>query len=329
MNYGELIKDAFWIAWRNRFLWFFGFFAGGTSAGANFNIPSGNFGGFDDEDFGDPGRGGFGDTTPVSGLDPGQWILDNLALILVVAAVVVLLALLFIVMSLLSQGALAESVAALDRGEGRRFSSAFRAGISDFWRVLGYFLLLVLISLGLLLAIGIPLALLVTVVFAGTEAVGARIFTVVLAALVGFALLLVVFVPLSIVWQFGLREIVVRREGVTGSIGGGYRLFRRNLGKSLLLLLIQIAISIGAGIALLIVTLLLGLLLAVPALILFAADLGTAGIVASIVAGLILLPLLLVASGALGAFNHSYWTLAYLRLTAPTEEIPPTSATEG
>ncbi|MBA3474776.1 MAG: hypothetical protein H0T57_16400 [Rubrobacter sp.] len=329
MNYGELIKDAFWIAWRNRFLWFFGFFAGGTSAGANFNIPSGNFGGFDDEDFGDPGRGGFGGTTPAPGFDPGQWILDNLALILVVAAVVVLLALLFIVMSLLSQGALAESVAALDRGEGRRFSSAFRAGISDFWRVLGYFLLLVLISLGLLLAIGIPLALLVTVVFAGTEAVGARIFTVVLAALVGFALLLVVFVPLSIVWQFGLREIVVRREGVTGSIGGGYRLFRRNLGKSLLLLLIQIAISIGAGIALLIVTLLLGLLLAVPALILFAADLGTAGIVASIVAGLILLPLLLVASGALGAFNHSYWTLAYLRLTAPTEEIPPTSATEG
>jgi dethiobiotin synthetase len=33
------------------------------------------------------------------------------------------------------------------------------------------------------------------------------------------------------------------------------------------------------------------------------------------VAGLILLPLLLVASGALGAFNHSYRTLAYLRLT--------------
>jgi membrane protein implicated in regulation of membrane protease activity len=59
---------------------------------------------------------------------------------------------------------------------------------------------------------------------------------------------------------------------------------------------------IGAGIALLIATLLLGLLLAAPALILFAADLDAAGIVAGIVAGLILLPLLLVASGALGAF---------------------------
>lgn len=202
-----------------------------------------------------------------------------------------------------------------------------RGRVSNFWRVLGYFLLLVLISLGLLLAFGIPLALLVTVVFAGTEATGARRLTVVLAALVGFVLLLVVFVPLIVVWQLGLREVVLRREGVTGSIGSGYHLFRRNLGKSLLLLVIQIAISIRAGVALLIATLLLGLLLAAPALILFAADLDAAGIVAGIVAGLILLPLLLVASGALGAFNHSYLTPVYLRLTGvPGVHLPHSGA---
>ena len=63
MNYGELIKDAFWISWRNHFLWFFGFFAGGTSVGAYFNIPSGNFGGFDEEDF--------GGKTPAPSFDPG------------------------------------------------------------------------------------------------------------------------------------------------------------------------------------------------------------------------------------------------------------------
>ena len=323
MSYGELIKDAFWITLRNRFLWFFGFFAGGTSAGGNFNVPPGNIGDFDGENFGDSGRGVSGDTTPTPGFDPGQWMLDNLALILIVAAVVVLIVLLFVVMSLISQGALAESVAALDRGENRRFSSAFGAGVSNFWRVLGYFLLLVLISLGLLLAIGVPLALLVTVVFAGTEAPGPRILIVVLAALVGFVLLLLVFVPLIVVWQFGLREVVLSREGIVGSIGGGYRLFRRNLGKSLLLLVIQIAIAIGAGLALLIATLLLGLLLAAPALIFFAAGLDTAGIIAGIVAALILLPLILVASGALGAFNHSYWTLAYLRITGvPGGHLP-------
>jgi hypothetical protein len=47
------------------------------------------------------------------------------------------------------------------------------------------------------------------------------------------------FVPLIVVWQLGLREVVLRREGVIGSIGSGYRLFRRNLGKSLLLLVIK------------------------------------------------------------------------------------------
>lgn len=114
----------------------------------------------------------------------------------------------------------------------------------------------------------------------------------------------------------------MRREGVLGSISGGYQLFRRHLGKSLLALLIQVAISIGARIALLIGTLLLGLLLAAPALILFATGLNTVGIVAGIVAAVILLPLL-VASGALGAFNHSYWTPAYLRLTSmPGGHLP-------
>jgi hypothetical protein len=28
LNYWDLIKDAFWITLRNRYLWFFGFFAG-------------------------------------------------------------------------------------------------------------------------------------------------------------------------------------------------------------------------------------------------------------------------------------------------------------
>jgi hypothetical protein len=39
MNYGELLSETFRITWRNRFLWFFGFFVGGAS----FNVPS-NFG---------------------------------------------------------------------------------------------------------------------------------------------------------------------------------------------------------------------------------------------------------------------------------------------
>jgi hypothetical protein len=57
MNYGDLIKDAFWLTLRNRYLWFFGFFAGGTSVGGgNFSFPSGGPSGFDDDDFDDFGE---------------------------------------------------------------------------------------------------------------------------------------------------------------------------------------------------------------------------------------------------------------------------------
>ena len=82
--------------------------------------------------------------------------------------------------------------------------------------------------------------------------------------LLAVLLLIVVFVPLSIIGQYALRDIVVRRERVLGSVGSGYGLFRRNIGSSLLLWLIQIGLSIGIGIAFILVVLIVGLVLFYP-----------------------------------------------------------------
>ena len=134
--------------------------------------------------------------------------------------------------------------------------------------------------------------------------------------LVGILGLIVVFVPLFIVGQFALRGAVVDREGVLGSVGSGYRLFRRNLGRSLLVWLIKVGLAIAVGISLLIAALIVGLILFLPTIALAIAGYSTAALVTGIVAALILVPLLLVAWGAVGAFNHAYWTLAYLRLAS-------------
>ena len=315
MNYGDLIKDAFRISWRNKYLWFFGFFAGGTSSGFNVpTIPSGGGGGdFDDLD---PSGSEFSSSLAAQA---GQGVFENVGLLVALGVVVLLIVLVFIALGLISQGALAESVAAVDRREQRRFSSARRAGLSSLWRVLGYYVLFILISIGLLLAIGIPLALLVGGTFFATESVGARVSVAVLAGLAAIGLLILVFIPLAIIGQFALRELVVRRERAFSSIGGGYRLFRRNPGRSLLVWIIQVGVMLGAGIALIVAVLLLGLVLFLPTILLAVAGYTTAAIVAGVIAGLILVPLLLVASGALGTFNHSYWTLAYLRLTGTAE----------
>jgi hypothetical protein len=313
MNYGDLIRDAFRITLHNRFLWFFGFFAGGT--GTNFvgNVPS-RGGNFNFDDFQRSGSNLSGLTAQV-----GQGLSDTI-LIFGIVVVVLLIALFFII---ISQGALADSVAAIDRGERRRFGSAFSSGTGTFWRVLGYYVVFFLIALGLLVVIGIPVALLIGGTFAATQSTGARVSVAVVVGILAVLLLIVVFIPLSIIGQYALRDIVVRRERVLGSVGSGYGLFRHNIGRSLLLWLIQLGISIGIGIAFILLLLIVGLILALPAIALAVAGYTTAAIIAGVIAGLILLPLLLVATGAIGTFSHAYWTLAYLRLTPLTPPTPP------
>jgi hypothetical protein len=309
MSYGDLIKDTFWMTLRNRYLWFFGFFVG-TS------IPSGGGGSFNQENFEQSGG-----LSPVAAqVGPGDF--GGVAFVVGLVVVAVLLALLFIVMSILSQGALSDSVAAVDRGEGRGFGSTFRSGLGNFWRVLGYYIVFLLIGIGLLVAIGIPIALLIGGTFAVTQSVGVRIAVAALGGLIGIAALVAVFVPLSVIGQYALREIVVRGERVFRSVRAGYGVFRRNVGRSLLLWLIHLGLMIAIGIAMIIALLLIGLILFVPTIVLGLSDFTTAAVITGVVAGLILLPIFLVASGAAGTFSHAFWTLAYLRLTTPETPAP-------
>ncbi len=311
MSYGDLIRDAFRITWRNKFLWFFGFFVGGATSNLGGNIPSSNSE-FNPDNFNQS-------SFSLSTAQIGQGILDNVALIVGLIALALLIVLVVIVLKIISQGALAESVAAVDRGETRRFSTTWRAGLRNFWRVLIYYVLFFLISLGLLVVIGAPVAILIGGTFALTESTGARIGVAILAGLVGILVLIVVFIILSIIGQYALREIAVRGAHVVSSVGNGYRIFRTNLGRSLLVWLINLGLTIAIGISLLIAALLVGLVLFAPTIALIFAEYTAAAIVTGIVAGLILITLFIVASAAAGTFGHSYWTLAYLRITTPTE----------
>jgi hypothetical protein len=314
MNYGDLIRDAFRITLHNRYLWFFGFFAGGT--GTNFvgNVPSAGRN-FNPEEFQRSGAGLSGLTAQV-----GQGLSETV-LIFGIVVVVLLMALFFIILAIISQGALADSVAAIDRGEGRRFGTAFRSGLNNFWRVLGYIVVFFLVALGLLVVIAIPVALLIGGTFAATQSTGARVSVAVIVGLLAILLLILVFVPLYIISQYALRDIVVRRERVLGSVGSGYGLFRHNIGRSLLLWLIQLGLSIGIGIAFFLAVLIVALVLFIPTIALAIADSSRATLVAvGAPAVLIMIVLFLVGAGAIGTFSHAYWTLAYLRLTA----APPT-----
>lgn len=61
---------------------------------------------------------------------------------------------------------------------------------------------------------------------------------------------------------------------------------------------------------------LLGVLLFLPTFLIAESGATGAAIATGVVGGLVLLAVALPAYGALGAFNHGFWTLAYLRLKA-------------
>jgi hypothetical protein len=189
--------------------------------------------------------------------------------------------------------------------------------------VLGYIVVFFLVALGLLVVIAIPVALLIGGTFAATQSTGVRVSVAVIVGLLAILLLIVIFIPLYIVSQYALRDIVVRRERVLGSVGSGYGLFRHNIGRSLLLWLIQLGLSIGIGIAFFLVVAIVALVLFIPTIALAIADSSRATLLAAgIPAGLIVFILFLVATGAIGTFSHAYWTLAYLRLTASPTPSP-------
>lgn len=310
MNYGELVSRALRITWENRYLWFFGFFVG-----SGFSPPSFNF--QYSSDFGDS-KAFAADFGTVSSLGPVE--------IGLVAGAVLVLFVALILLALISQGGLADSVAAIDRGEARSFGSTWRAGRANIWHVFKVGVLIFLIALAGLILIGVPLGGITFAVFTSTEDLVARIVTGVTAGLLAIVALIVLGSLVSIVNQFAVRRIVLEGGGARDAIRFGYRLFRSRVGTSLLVFLLAIAIAIGALLALFIAAALVGLVLGLPAIGLLIAGLQTAAIVAGGVALLILLPLMLAAAGAVGTFGHAYWTLAYLRLTARAPAPPSVPA---
>ena len=315
MNYGDLIRDSFRITWRNRYLWFFGFFVylGSGSGGGGGGNTGGGGGNFDEQS-----------SAEIASVSASavQGTFQNLGLIIILVVALLLTFLILFAIYVVSQGGLTDSVAAIDRGQRRSFFSTWRAGAGLFWRVLGQILLFVGIVIGLLLIVAIPIAALIGGAFL-TDSTAFRVVAVIVGILVAIPALIVIFIPVAIIRQFARRTMVVDGDGVIASVGSGYRLFRGNLGRSLLVWLIQLGIMLGATIALIIALLIVGFILALPAILLAVAGSTTAAWIAGGIAFLILLPALIVTLAILGTFNHSYWTLAYLRMTSGTSGAPP------
>lgn len=309
MEYGQLIRDAWQITWRHRFLWILGLFAGGT-AGASFGGGGGGDGSGPSAADGAPFPG-----VDVAAAEVARWAAENVGLIVGVVALLLLLGLAMLVVSFIAQGGLAAATADFASGRSSSLGRAWRTGLHLFWRYVGLWLLLIAVTAGVGALAAAFVALIVSLVAVVQDAT----WVVAPAALVGLVLAVagvVAGVVASIVVPYAQRAIAVRDVGPLAALRDGWRVLRAHPGASLLVWLLNLALAIGAGLAIFTAMAATVVMLGIPAVALWATfALAAPTIAYLVIAAVVALGVLLTLISIANTFFWSYWTLAYLRLT--------------
>lgn len=319
MNYGTLVKDAWTTTWHHRFLWVLGLFAGSSAGpwllGQNGNRLQYNV-----------------DRRELSGLDPevsraltsvAVYLGDHLTLVLAAVAALIVIGLGLVVLSVIGQGGMAKATAEIDQGREVSAGFAWRAGLRLFWRYLGLGLLIFGAVIALALAIAIVFGAGVALAVVGGQAI--RISLIVVGVLVGISLILAaipVGIAASIVVAYAQRAIAVEEIGPIQGLFSGWRVFRANLGTSLVIWLINLGLSIAAGIGFfLALTVVAGILVVIGGIV-WAVVGGFSGAVIAyvVLAVLVAIAVLWWLSAVINTYFWSYWTTAYLRLTGKLAE---------
>lgn len=316
MDYSAIIRQAWTLTWRHRFLWVLGIFAGTPLATCG-NLPTSQQSEWTDRPSSmnlDEDRDGVFDGVDEVWGDIGRWIAGHPALVAGIVLAILLVWLVGLTISLTAQGGI--SRATLDLAEGQRVTlgGAWRAGRVLFWRYARLTLLLLLVY--------VPFGILsggATAAIAFGDLGRPTSTLLLLLALAAFLLA----IPLGIVVAFAQRVLAAQQIGARASLRAGWELLRANLGASLLAWLVLFALSIAGAIGLTIALLIAVIPLAIIGAII-GAFAGSAMIVAYIVVAAALVTVAFVVLLAAGVtYMWHFWTLVYLRLLSPVRVAPP------
>jgi len=198
MKFQELISRSFSIAFKNKFLWFFGFFLAFGDFAGNKDHPKIQY--------------------QIDSFNCPVDLSVPLIILFVFAALLIVMALMFF--GVVSVGALISSVKKIDDGKPVIFSEAFMAGLKKFWHVIGLVILFIIIVVALVIIIAVPVVVAIISLH------------IVLKILFGIAAALLFFPIGILVWYlytYGVRYIVLENTGVIESISKGWKLFVNNL----------------------------------------------------------------------------------------------------
>jgi hypothetical protein len=298
MNYGYLVSRAWQMTFRHRFLWGLGILAACTMGGGM------NFNPFPPR----PQAQQMHNIWRQVRQQAMVYVNSRLTLVELIAAGLVLLSLVWFIYSLLAKAGLIVSVENLEKKQPVSFREALAAARYWFWRLLGLYFLLLLASL-MVWAIFLAPALLFF--YAGND-LAARY-----AAAIAVWVLMIPLYYLGLLYTLADRFIVLGDLGIREALCRAQALIMSRKLDAFLTWLLNLGLRMGWVIALMLpftvvmILLVMGMMVSGPA-----QAMKVVWIVAAVLA-----PIIIFWQALFGAFDSSYWTLAYLALTKPKEQI--------
>lgn len=310
IDFGKILKRSFQITIKNRYLWFLGLLAGGSTFGFSYGngfsgVNEDNFQKFKDFN----GKVSILDSThanvrgvgQVLGESVGKLSSDEVLVLGIIVAIILLLLVGAIYLSITAKGAIVKAYLSHYDNKEMTLRESWSFGHKFFWRRLSFGILVCLLIILPLLVLLIPIIIL---------AIYEHIWIAVgLAFYFAFVFFIYVFY-LSLIIPYAERKLFLESLPVTESLKRGYKFFNKNwknLALTYLILVgVQLAFAFAFGIAFLIVA---GILFLIGWL--FYTLSAVVAIIYGIIFGLILLIAIFCLSGAINAFSSGILTFAY------------------
>lgn len=307
-DFFEVIKRAWQITWKYKFLWVFGYLIALAAGGSNYSNSLNSYYSSSDTTGAANGVAGFAEA--------------YLAAIIIVVAVLMISGLVFWILSILSTGGLVGAAAKIERGEATSLKDGFKIGAKNFWRVFGLNLIVGLIIFLMIMAVIVPLIVIIVVISQAGDQGGGMLAGMICLILVGIVAIFVIAIAatvLSLISIYATRYIVLESGRVFASFKNGWRLIRRKLGPTFLMFLLVMLISSLAGLAFAVP----GLIIGVPVLVTMFAGIAANNffvVFLSFIGFLFLAVVMSFFNGVLETYRSTVWTLTFMRISGGEDD---------
>jgi len=305
--YRNILKQAWILTWRNKYLWWFGIFAALLGNGGEFEILFNNAGA-------NPSQALFPSWQRMAGTGVFHWsTLSNMGslfkndtlnmMIVLLTCLLVLAIFIFVVwLVMVSQAAIVNNSAAVIKQKKHALRDGLDSGILNFWPVLTLNIIIKAVIYVLLVVISLP-----AIFFQGDF--NANLFYV-----IALVIIVPVAIILSFIMKYAVAYAVINKSRVLPAIEQSYRLFKENWLISFEMAIILFFINLLVGLAIVLTI----LVLAVPFLFLglifyYSFSLAGSWLIA-VLAFASFLFIVVTAGAALAVFQISSWTGLFLEL---------------